>query len=142
MSAAERTLAIVKPDAVAKGVTGRIISRIEQAGFRIVAAKLIHMSFDEAAGFYAVHRERPFFRSLCEFMTQGPCVPMVLEGELVIQRWREIMGATDPRKAAPGTIRAELAASIEANAVHGSDSPESAAAEIPYFFSSFEIHAR
>jgi nucleoside-diphosphate kinase len=142
MSAAERTLAIVKPDAVAKGVTGRIISRIEQAGFRIVAAKLIHMSFDEAAGFYAVHRERPFFRSLCEFMTQGPCVPMVLEGERVIQRWREIMGATDPRKAAPGTIRAELAASIEANAVHGSDSPESAAYEIPYFFSSFEIHAR
>jgi nucleoside-diphosphate kinase len=142
MSAAERTLAIVKPDAVAKGVTGRIISRIEQAGFRIVAAKLIHMSFDEAAGFYAVHRERPFFRSLCEFMTQGPCVPMVLEGERVIQRWREIMGATDPRKAAPGTIRAEMAASIEANAVHGSDSPESAAYEIPYFFSSFEIHPR
>jgi nucleoside-diphosphate kinase len=142
MSAAERTLAIVKPDAVAKGVTGRIISRIEQAGFRIVAAKLIHMSFDEAAGFYAVHRERPFFRSLCEFMTQGPCVPLVLEGERVIQRWREIMGATDPRKAAPGTIRAEMAASIEANAVHGSDSPESAAYEIPYFFSSFEIHPR
>jgi nucleoside-diphosphate kinase len=142
LSAAERTLAIVKPDAVAKGVTGRIISRIEQAGFRIVAAKLIHMSFDEAAGFYAVHRERPFFRSLCEFMTQGPCMPMVLEGERVIQRWREIMGATDPRKAAPGTIRAELAASIEANAVHGSDSPESAAYEISYFFSSFEIHAR
>jgi nucleoside-diphosphate kinase len=142
VSAAERTLAIVKPDAVAKGVTGRIISRIEQAGFRIVAAKLIHMSFDEAAGFYAVHRERPFFRSLCEFMTQGPCMPMVLEGERVIQRWREIMGATDPRKAAPGTIRAELASSIEANAVHGSDSPDSAAFEIPYFFSSFEIHPR
>jgi nucleoside-diphosphate kinase len=142
MSSTERTLAIVKPDAVGKGVMGRIISRIEQAGFRIVAAKLIHMSFDEASGFYAVHRERPFFRSLCEFMTQGPCLPMVLEGDGVIQRWREIMGATDPRKAAAGTIRAEHAASIEANAVHGSDSPESAAFEISYFFSSFEIHAR
>ncbi len=142
MSSAERTLAIIKPDAIGKGVMGRIIGRIEQAGFRVVAAKLIHMSFDEAAGFYAVHRERPFFRSLCEFMTQGPCLPMVLEGDGVIQRWREIMGATDPRKAAPGTIRAELAASIEANAVHGSDSPESAAYEIPYFFSSFEIHPR
>jgi nucleoside-diphosphate kinase len=142
MSSTERTLAIVKPDAVGKGVMGRIISRIEQAGFRIVAAKLIHMSFDEASGFYAVHRERPFFRSLCEFMTQGPCLPMVLEGDGVIQRWREIMGATDPRKAAAGTIRAEHAASIEANAVHGSDSPESAAYEIPYFFSSFEIHRR
>jgi nucleoside-diphosphate kinase len=142
MSPTERTLAIIKPDAVGKGVMGRIVSRIEQAGFRIVAAKLIHMSFDEAAGFYAVHRERPFFRSLCEFMTQGPCLPMVLEGDGVIQRWREIMGATDPRKAAAGTIRAEYAASIEANAVHGSDSPESAAYEITYFFSSFEIHPR
>jgi nucleoside-diphosphate kinase len=100
------------------------------------------MSAEEAAGFYAVHRERPFFKSLCEFMTQGPCLPMVLEGDRVIQRWREVMGATDPAKAAPGTIRADFATSIEANAVHGSDSPESAAFEIPYFFSSFEIHPR
>jgi nucleoside-diphosphate kinase len=134
---AERTLAIIKPDAVARGVMGRIIARIEQSGFKIV-----HMSAEEAAGFYAVHRERPFFKSLCEFMTQGPCLPMVLEGDRVIQRWREVMGATDPGKAAPGTIRADFATSIEANAVHGSDSPESAAFEIPYFFSSFEIHPR
>ncbi|HEY7365750.1 MAG TPA: nucleoside-diphosphate kinase [Methylomirabilota bacterium] len=139
---AERTLAIIKPDAVARGVMGRIIARIEQSGFKIAAAKLVHMSAEEAAGFYAVHRERPFFKSLCEFMTQGPCLPMVLEGDRVIQRWREVMGATDPGKAAPGTIRADFATSIEANAVHGSDSPESAAFEIPYFFSSFEIHPR
>lgn len=142
MSAVERTLAIIKPDAVAKGVVGQIIGRIEQSGFKIAAAKLVHMSVEEAAGFYAVHRDRPFFRSLCEFMTQGPCLPMVLEGDRVIQRWREVMGATDPRKAAPGTIRADFATSIEANAVHGSDSPESAAFEIPYFFSSFEIYPR
>jgi len=142
MSAAERTLAIIKPDAVAKSVVGQIIGRIEQSGFKIAAAKLVHMGVEEAAGFYAVHRDRPFFRSLCEFMTQGPCLPMVLEGDRVIQRWREVMGATDPRKAAPGTIRADFATSIEANAVHGSDSPESAAFEIPYFFSSFEIHPR
>jgi nucleoside-diphosphate kinase len=139
---AERTLAIIKPDAVAKGAIGQIVGRIEQAGFKIVAARLIHLSLEEAAGFYAVHRERPFFKSLCEFMTQGPCLPMVLEGDGVIQRWREVMGATDPRKAAAGTIRAQLASSIEANAVHGSDSPESAAVEIPYFFSSLEIHPR
>jgi nucleoside-diphosphate kinase len=142
MSRAERTLAIIKPDAVARGLVGQILGRIEQSGFRIAAAKLVHMTLDDAAGFYAVHRERPFFRSLCEFMIQGPCLPMVLEGDRVIQRWREVMGATDPRKAAPGTIRAEFATSIEANAVHGSDSPESAAFEIPYFFSSFEIHPR
>ena len=139
---AERTLAIVKPDAVAKGAIGQIIGRIEQAGFTIVAARLVHLSREDAAGFYAVHRERPFFTSLCEFMTQGPCLPMVLEGDGVILRWREVMGATDPRKAAAGTIRAELASSIEANAVHGSDSPESAAFEIPYFFSGLEIHPR
>lgn len=139
---AERTLAIVKPDAVARGAIGKIIGRIEQAGFKIVAARLVHLSREEAAGFYAVHRERPFFTSLCEFMTQGPCLPMVLEGDGVIPRWREIMGATDPRKAAAGTIRAELASSIEANAVHGSDSPESAGFEISYFFSGLEIHPR
>ena len=138
----ERTLSIMKPDAVAKGVTGRILSRFEEAGFKILAAKLIRMTDDEARGFYAVHAARPFFASLCAFMTQGPCLPMVLEGENAIARVREIMGATDPAKAAPGTIRKDFASSIEANAVHGSDSPESAAFEIPYFFSSLEITSR
>lgn len=138
----ERTLAIIKPDAVAKGVVGQIIARIEGAGFRIRAAKLIHMSREQAAGFYIVHKERPFYASLCAFMTQGPSIVMVLEGENAIQRWRDLMGATDPAKAAPGTIRREFASSIESNAVHGSDSPESAAFEIPYFFSSLEIHSR
>lgn len=138
----ERTLAIIKPDAVAKGVVGQIVTRLEQAGFTIVAAKLLHMAPDEAAGFYEVHRQKPFFRSLCEFMTQGPCLVMVLEGADVIQRWRDLMGATDFRNAASGTIRADFASSIEANAVHGSDSPQSAAVEIPYFFSSLEIHSR
>jgi len=138
----QRTLAIIKPDAVAKGVTGQILTRIEHAGFKILAAKLIHMSVDEARGFYLVHRERPFYGSLCAFMTQGPCLPMVLEGENVIQRWRDLMGATDFTKAAPGTIRRDFASSIEANAVHGSDSPESAAFEIPYFFSSLELCPR
>jgi len=137
--ATERTLAIIKPDAVAKGVMGQIIARIEGAGLRILAAKLIHMSREEAAGFYIVHKARPFYASLCAFMTQGPCLPMILEGERAIQRWRDLMGATDPAKAAPGTIRSEFASSIESNAVHGSDSPESAAFEIPYFFSSLEI---
>jgi nucleoside-diphosphate kinase len=141
MSPVQRTLAIIKPDAMAKGVAGQIIARIEGAGFKILAARLVHMTFEDAAGFYAVHRERPFFRSLCEFMTQGPCLPMVLEGENAIQRWRDLMGPTDFRKAAPGTIRAAFASSIEANAVHGSDSPDSAAVEIPYFFSSLEIHS-
>ena len=138
----ERTLAIVKPDAVAAGAAGRIIAKIEAAGFKIIAAKLIHMSFDDAAGFYAVHRERPFFKSLCTFMTQGPCIPMVLEGDNAIQRWRDLMGATDPAKAAAGTIRKEFAASIEANAVHGSDAPATAATEITYFFNALEIHSR
>jgi nucleoside-diphosphate kinase len=138
----ERTLAIIKPDAVAKGVIGQIVTRIEQAGLRILAARLVHMTYEDAAGFYAVHRAKPFFRSLCEFMTQGPCLVMVLEGDGVIQRWRDLMGATDFRKAAPGTIRADFASSIEANAVHGSDSPESAAFEIAYFFSNREIHPR
>lgn len=138
----ERTLAIVKPDAVAVGAAGRIIATIEAAGFKIIAAKLIHMSFDDAAGFYAVHRQRPFFKSLCTFMTQGPCIPMVLEADNAIQRWRDLMGATDPAKAAAGTIRKEFAASIEANAVHGSDAPATAAAEITYFFNALEIHSR
>jgi nucleoside-diphosphate kinase len=137
--ARERTLAIVKPDAVSAGYAGRILARIEGAGFKIRALRMLHMTEPEAGGFYAVHRERPFYGSLCAFMTRGPVVVMVLEGEGAIQRWRDLMGATDPAKAAGGTIRKEFASSIEANAVHGSDSPESAAFEIPYFFSSIEI---
>jgi len=138
----QRTLAIVKPDAVAKAVAGQIITRIEGAGLTILAAKLVHMSLAEARGFYIVHRDRPFYDSLCAFMTQGPCLPMVLEGENAIQRWRELMGPTDPAKAATGTMRKDCATAIEANAVHGSDSPESASFEIPYFFSSFELCPR
>lgn len=138
----ERTLVIVKPDAVAKGVAGKIISRFEEAGLKILAAKMVHMTKEQAAGFYIVHKDRPFYQSLCTFMTQGPSIPMVLEGESAISRVREIMGATDPSKAAPGTIRREYASSIESNAVHGSDSPESAAFEIPYFFQPSEILAR
>lgn len=142
MSTIERTLAIMKPDAVAKGVAGKIISRIEEAGFKILAAKLIHMSDAQARGFYVVHKDKPFYASLAAFMTQGPCLTMVLEGERVIQRWRDLMGATNPASAAPGTIRKDFAASIEANAVHGSDSPGSAAFEISYFFSHLEVHPR
>jgi nucleoside-diphosphate kinase len=138
----QRTLTIVKPDAVATGATGQIIARFERAGFRILAAKLVQMTEDQAAGFYIVHRDRPFYRSLCTFMTQGPCLAMVLEGDEAIARLRELMGATDPAQAAPGTIRKEFAASIEANAVHGSDSAASAAREIPYFFSALEILPR
>jgi nucleoside-diphosphate kinase len=140
--AVQRTLAIVKPDAVAKGATGKIMDRIEQTGLRILAAKLVHLTSEQAAGFYVVHQERPFYGSLCAFMTQGPCLPMVLEGENAIQRWRDLMGATDPAKAAPNTIRKEFASSIEANAVHGSDAPETAAFEISYFFSALEICPR
>src|SRR3989441_5364868 len=135
----QRTLAIIKPDAVSKGAAGAILSKIEQAGFKVLAAKLIQMSFDDAAGFYAVHRERPFFKSLCTFMTQGPCIPMVLEADNAIQKWRDLMGATDPAKAAAGTIRKDFAASIEANAVHGSDAPPTATFEISYFFASLEL---
>ena len=138
----QRTLAIIKPDAVAKGVAGKIIDRIEQAGFTVVAARLMRLSPEQAAGFYIVHKARPFYASLCAFMTQGRCLPMVLEGEGAIQRWRDLMGATDPAKAAPNTIRKELASSIEANAVHGSDAPETAAFEISYFFSALEICPR
>ena len=139
---AQRTLAIVKPDAVAKRVVGKILTKIEDGGFTILAVKLAHLSLDEARGFYYVHRQRPFYDSLCSFMAQGPSVLMVLEGDNAIQRWRDLMGATDPAKAAAGTIRKEFASSIEANAVHGSDSPESAATEIPYFFSSLELYPR
>ena len=138
----QRTLAIIKPDAVAKGAAGKIMARIEEAGFTVLAVKLLHMTDAQARGFYIVHKERPFYASLCAFMTQGPCMPIVLEGENAIARLRELMGATDPAKAEPGTIRKDFASSIEANAVHGSDSPESAAFEIPYFFGALEIFAR
>jgi nucleoside-diphosphate kinase len=142
MSTIQRTLAIIKPDAVAKGVIGPIVTRIEQAGLKVLAARMIHMTREQAGGFYIVHRDRPFYESLCAFMTQGPCMPMVLEGDNAILRWRDLMGATDPAKAAPSTIRRDFASSIEANAVHGSDSPESAAFEVPYFFSSLDICRR
>jgi nucleoside-diphosphate kinase len=138
----QRTLAIIKPDAVAKAVVGQIITRIERAGLTIIAAKLVHMTMAQARGFYIVHRERPFYESLCAFMTQGPCLPMVLAGDDSIRKWRDLMGATDPAKAAAGTIRKDFASSIESNAVHGSDASETAAIEIPYFFSSFEISPR
>ena len=140
--AIERTLVIVKPDAIAKGVAGEIISRFEKAGLMILAARMVHLTKKQAAGFYAVHKGRPFFQSLCDFMASGPCLPMVLEGEDAINRVRELMGATNPSQAAPGTIRRDFAASIEANAVHGSDSPTSAAFEIPYFFDAREILPR
>jgi nucleoside-diphosphate kinase len=138
----ERTLTIIKPDAVAKGAAGQIIARFEQAGLKLLAAKLLHLTPGQAGGFYIVHKERPFYGSLCEFMTGGPCMPIVLEGDDAITRLRDLMGATDPAKAAAGTIRKDFASSIEANAVHGSDSPESAAFEITYFFGALEIHPR
>ena len=138
----ERTLTIIKPDAVAAGAAGQIMARFEKAGLKILAARLVHLSPAQSAGFYIVHKDRPFYASLCAFMTEGPCMPIVLEGENAIARLRELMGATDPAKAAPGTIRKDFASSIEANAVHGSDSPESAAFEIPYFFGALEIHPR
>jgi len=140
--AVERTLSIIKPDAVAKNAIGRILARFEAAGLRIVAARMMHLTRAQAEGFYAVHRERPFFADLVRFMTSGPVLVQVLEGEDAIAKNRDLMGATDPRKAAPGTIRAELAASIEANAVHGSDSPESARTEIAFFFPACEIYSR
>jgi nucleoside-diphosphate kinase len=138
----ERTLGIIKPDAVARNQVGAIIARIEQAGLRIVAARLLRLTPEQAGGFYAVHKARPFYASLCAFMSSGPCLPMVLEGEGAIARLRDLMGATDPAQAAPGTIRKDFAASIEANAVHGSDSPESAAFEIPFFFGALDIVER
>lgn len=140
--ALERTLSIVKPDAVAKNVIGEIYSRFEKAGLRIVAAKIKHLSRREAEGFYAVHRERPFFNALVDFMASGPVAIQVLEGENAIARNRELMGATNPKEAAAGTIRADFAESIDANAVHGSDAPETAAAEIAYFFAATEIFSR
>lgn len=140
--AVERTLSIIKPDAVAKNVVGQILARFEAAGLRIVAARMKHLSRAEAEGFYAVHRERPFFKDLVSFMVSGPVMIQVLEGDGAIARNRELMGATDPRKAAPGTIRADFAQSIDANAVHGSDAPETAQTEIAYFFPSLEIFSR
>jgi nucleoside-diphosphate kinase len=140
--ALERTLSIVKPDGVEKNLIGEVYRRFEQAGLVIVAARMMHLSLKEAEGFYAVHRERPFFKDLCAYMTSGPVIVQVLEGENAVLRHREIMGATDPGKAAPGTIRADLAASIEENVVHGSDSAENAAREIGYFFAETEICPR
>lgn len=140
--ALERTLSIVKPDAVAKNVVGEIYSRFEKAGLKIAAAKMKHLSRKEAEGFYAVHRERPFFSALVEFMSSGPVMIQVLEGEGAVLKNRELMGATNPKDAAPGTIRADFADSIDANAVHGSDAAETAAVEIAYFFPSTDVYAR
>ena len=135
----ERTLSIIKPDAVKRGLIGEVVKRLEQNQLNIVAMKMIYMTKDQAQGFYAVHRERPFFESLTDFMTSGPVVVMVLEGDNVIARYRELMGATNFEEAAEGTIRKEFATDIEKNVVHGSDAPETAAFEISYFFNSFEI---
>ena len=140
--AIERTLSIVKPDAVAKNVIGQIYSRFEAAGLKVVAAKMKHLSRAEAEGFYAVHKERPFFNDLVSFMISGPVMVQVLEGEGAVLKIRELMGATDPKKADAGTIRADFAESIDANAVHGSDSLENAAIEIAYFFPASEVYAR
>ena len=137
--ATERTFSIIKPDATARNLTGQIIARFEEAGLRIVASKRIHMTREQAEGFYAVHKERPFFSDLVSFMTSGPVVVQVLEGDNAIARNREIMGATNPADADAGTIRKDFAESIEANSVHGSDAPETAAEEIRYFFTDGEI---
>jgi nucleoside-diphosphate kinase len=139
MMAVERTLSIIKPDATRRNHTGAIIDRFEKAGLRVIASRRMHLSRSQAEAFYAVHEERPFFRSLVEFMTSGPVVVQVLEGENAIARNREVMGATDPAKAAPGTIRKDFAESIEANSVHGSDAAETAANEIRFFFSDLDI---
>ncbi len=140
--AVERTISIIKPDAVAKNVIGEIYSRFEKAGLKIVAAKMVHLTREQAEAFYAVHKERPFFRDLVDFMTSGPVMVQVLEGENAIARNREVMGATNPAEAAPGTIRADFAESIDENAVHGSDAPETAAVEIDFFFKPEEICPR
>lgn len=140
--AVERTLSIIKPDAVKKKAIGEILARFERAGLRIVAARMVHLSRAEAEGFYAVHRERPFFKDLVDFMVSGPVVVQVLEGPDAVAKNRELMGATDPKKAAKGTIRADFAESIDANAVHGSDGPETARTEIAYFFPACEVFSR
>ena len=135
----ERTFAIIKPDAVKKGVTGQILSKIEAAGFAVRAMRMIHMSKKEAEGFYYVHKARPFFGGLTDFMSSGPCVVMCLEADGAIKKWRDLMGATDPAKAEPGTMRREFGASIDNNATHGSDAPETAAFELGYFFRGMEL---
>jgi nucleoside-diphosphate kinase len=135
----ERTLSIIKPDGVAKGVIGEVIKRFEKAGLKIAAMKMIQMSKKEAEGFYAVHRGKPFYNSLTDFMSSGPCVAMILEGPQAIAKNRELMGATNPQNAAPGTIRKDFATNVEQNTVHGSDAPETAAYEIGYFFNALEI---
>ena len=140
--AVERTLSIIKPDAVAKNVIGQIYSRFEGSGLKIVAARMLHLSRAEAEGFYAVHRQRPFFNDLVNFMISGPVIAQVLEGDNAIQKNRDLMGATDPKKAAKGSIRADFADSIDANAVHGSDSLENAAIETAYFFAATELCPR
>ena len=140
--AVERTLSIIKPDAVAKSVIGQIYARFESAGLKVIGARMMFLSKAQAEGFYAVHRERPFFGDLVKFMTSGPVMVQVLEGENAILRNRDLMGATDPAKAAPGTIRADFASSIDTNAVHGSDGPQTAASEIAYFFSTLDLHSR
>jgi len=140
--AIERTLSIIKPDAVAKNVIGQIYSRFENAGLKIVAARMVQLSQAEAEGFYAVHKERPFFKDLVKFMISGPVMVQVLEGEGAIAKNRELMGATDPKKADKGTIRADFADSIDANAVHGSDAPETAAVEIAYYFPALNVYSR
>ena len=140
--ASERTLSIIKPDAVAKNVVGKILTRFEDAGLKIAACRMTRLSRDEAEGFYAVHRARPFFKDLVEFMISGPVVIQVLEGDGAILKNRDLMGATDPKKAAAGTIRADFADSIDANAVHGSDAAETAATEIAYFFPALAVYAR
>lgn len=140
--ALERTLSIIKPDAVAKNVVGEIYSRFEKAGLKIAAAKMKHLSRQEAEGFYAVHRERPFFNALVDFMISGPVMIQALEGDNAVLKHRDLLGATNPKDAAPGTIRADFADSIDANAVHGSDSLENAANEIAYFFPTTDVYAR
>ena len=140
--AIERTLSIVKPDGVQKNLIGEVYRRFEQAGLAIVAARMMQLTQAQAEGFYGVHRERPFFRDLVRYMTSGPVIVQVLEGDNAVERHREIMGATDPKKAAKGTIRADFAASIDANAVHGSDAPDTARFEIAYFFPASEIYSR
>lgn len=135
----ERTFAIIKPDAVERNLSGKILSKIEETGFRIVGMKKIHLSKSQAEGFYYVHKERPFFNDLCAFMSRSPVIVMVLEKENAIAAWRTLMGATNPANAEPGTIRKEFAKNIEENSAHGSDAPETAAFEIPYFFSALEL---
>jgi len=137
--ATQRTFSIIKPDATRRNITGKILTCLEEAGLRVVAQRRVHMTRAQAEGFYAVHRERPFFNDLCTYMTSGPVVVQVLEGKDAVAKNREVMGATDPAKAAPGTIRAQFGESIEANSVHGSDSPDNAAKEIAYFFAEVDL---